>query len=108
MDLDAEQEKFAAYYKDQTDFPLAKQDRMAEREYGSPWWWRLLALMMADFHLSEREALNMPVMKAALLFSARAEAEGKLKLWTKADDDFEAFCNAMDQGDVQFPEPRNN
>src|ERR1051325_382117 len=52
MDLNAEQEKFAVYFREETDFPLAKQDQHAAREYGSPWWWRLLAIMMADFHLS--------------------------------------------------------
>ncbi len=104
MDLAIEQEKFSAYFNDETDFPLAKQDKHSVREFGSPWWWRLLAIMMADFHLTEDQALDMPAAKAAILFSARAEAEGKLKLWTKEDDSFGAFCREMDaQPDVKFP-----
>ena len=111
MDFAAEHTKFDAYFAAETDFPLAKVlahgDRFAEREFCAPWWWRLLAIMMAHFHLSEAAALDMPVMKAALLYSAMAEAEGKLKLWTKADDGFDAFCRDMDGRDVQFPSANN-
>src|SRR3989442_14366542 len=47
MDFEAEHEKFLAYFKDETDFPLAKQDQHSVREFGAPWWWRLLAIMMS-------------------------------------------------------------
>jgi len=104
LDMAAEQEKFSAYFKAETEFPLSKQNSRSMREYGSPWWWRLLAIMMADFHLSKNDALDMAAAEAAMLWSARAELEGKLNLWTKADDDFDEFCKRMDADpDVQFP-----
>lgn len=104
LDFGTEQKKFAAYFAEQTDFPLAKQDRRATREFGSPWWWRLLAIMMAEFNLSEKQAMDMQAMRAALLFSAKGEADGKLKLWNQQDDSFDEFCRGMDaSGDVDFP-----
>lgn len=106
MDQDVEQAKFAAYFAEQTDFPVAKIDERNMREFGSSWWWRLLAIMMADFHLSEAAALDMPAAKAAMLYSARGEVEGKLKLWNKSDDAFDDFCQRMDSDpNVKFPPP---
>lgn len=109
LDIEAERVKFSAYFAEQTDFPLAKMDRFARREYGSPWWWRLLAIMMSEFNMPEASAMNMNARRAAMLFSAKAELDGKLKLWTNADDSFDAFCREMDaRGNIEFPPAGNN
>lgn len=109
MNLEDEHAKFTEYWREQTDFPIAKQDKFAERDFGSTWWWRLLAIMMSDFHLSEEQVLDMPATKAAMLFAAKKEAEGKLQLWTQADDDFDSFCRKMDESaqDTDFPTQLN-
>lgn len=107
MEFESELKKFQTYFNEQTDFPLAKQDQHARREYGSPWWWRLLAILMAEFHLSEEKAMDMSALRAALLFSAKGEADGKLKLWGNEDDSFDAFCQQMDARNVEFPPPKN-
>lgn len=108
MDFEIEQRKFSAYFEQETDFPVAKADRTTLKEYGAPWWWRLLAILMSDFHLSEADALDMPVTKAALLFSAKAEAEGKLNLWTREDSAFDDFCRSLESDPtVKFPPAAN-
>jgi len=105
MDFDAEREKFEAYMAAETDFPATKQNTFAPTEYGSPWWWRLLAIMMSDFHLSEDEAMDAPVQKLVLLYTAKGEAEGRIKVWNKTDQGFEDFAREMDaREDVEFPE----
>lgn len=105
--LETEQDKFAAYFKEESDFPIAKGGLFKEREFGAPWQWRLLAIMMSEFNLSEDDALDMPVIKAALLFSAKAEYDGKLQLWTERDSSFDEFCRKMDGEAVEFPPASN-
>ena len=105
MDFDLERAKFETYIASETDFPATKQSAFGQKEFGSPWWWRLLAIMMSTFHLPEDVALDMPVQKCALLYTAKGEADGRLKVWTKGDQDFEDFTKAMDaREDVEFPE----
>lgn len=108
LDFEIERNKFVAYFTEQTDFPLAKMRQHAQREYGSPWWWRLLAIMMSEFNLSEQEAMDMSVLRAALLFSAKAEFDGKLKLWGKEDDSFDAFCRDADSNSNLIFPPTSN
>jgi hypothetical protein len=107
MDFELEQRKFSDYYGEETEFPAVKGREHGAKEFGSPWWWRLLAILMSDFHLSEETALDMPVAKAAMLFTAKAESEGNLKLWTAADSAFDSFCRDMEIQVVEFP-PRSN
>lgn len=50
------------------------------RRLESPWPFRLAAFLMSTFHLSESQALNFPIARAALYYAAHGEMEGKIDL----------------------------
>lgn len=51
----------------------------------SPWPIRLLSKLMSDFHMSEKQALAMPMQWATALYCAHAEMAQEIELFTEQD-----------------------
>lgn len=62
-----------------------------------PLCWRLLALLMADFHMSKDEALKTPVALAVTLWSVDADRRGTSKLASERVLSFRAFAAEQDR-----------
>ena len=64
------------------------------RTLASPRQFRLGAQLMEHFHLSESEALNMPLVRAHMWYAARGDVEGTLHLY---GDKEEAMSRKLDE-----------
>lgn len=76
--------KFQAFWDECHTMPgLTATGRDSREEVGSPLHWRLLAMLMADFHMPRAEALNITVREAICLSAVQAERTGAARIsWT--------------------------
>lgn len=80
--MDAERDKLLDYVKSQSLSPKVKpppSDR-AVKNLNAPEHWRLLAMLMADFHLSISEAMGTSMNFARALWAAEGERRDKHEL----------------------------
>lgn len=76
-----EARKFAAYLREGMSAPRVNMPvNLSPRETSAPIGYWLLSVLMAEFHLSERAALAMPVTRALCLRAAHAEHTGQVQL----------------------------
>ena len=68
--------------------------KLVDRE--APWFWRLLVLLMTQFGMSKRDALNMPVVEANLLWITKGEMEDTLRIATDVEEDFWEWSQQQD------------
>lgn len=74
---------FRRYIKDGTAAPSTVISHGAGdsmRDLNSPVEWRLLVMLMVDFHLTEAEALKMTMLKANVLWATLGDRDGKVQL----------------------------
>lgn len=64
------------------------------RTLEAPWQFRLLMILMRDFHFTESAALNYPIAKAHILFAAHGDMEGTLDLFGPSD---QALLDKLDE-----------
>jgi hypothetical protein len=62
----------------------------------SPWYWRLLVLLMTQFHFARAQALDTEVAAANLLWITKGEMEDVLELEGKADLSLWEYAHAHD------------
>lgn len=67
--------------------PRKISDAGESREIAAPLVFHLLACCMGMLGRTEREAMDMPVIRARQLVAALAEAQGNAKLWTRRDEE---------------------
>jgi hypothetical protein len=89
---------FRSYIRDGTAAPrtvisMGGDDSM--RELNSPMEWRLLVMLMVDFHLTEREAMATTVIKANALWATLGDRDGKINLVSERT---EALLAAAENG----------
>lgn len=65
-------------------------------ELRAPMCWRLLAMLMADFGLSRKEALKTPVAFALTLWATEADRRGVSKLASERQIGFRAWVRQME------------
>lgn len=69
----------------------------ARGELKTPLPFRILVMLMADFHLTEEKAMDMPVKKAMCLWAAEGDRRGKISLKSDRVLDFEAWAAEQDR-----------
>lgn len=69
------------------------------RAAGTPNAWRMLAMLMTDFGLSEKEAMAMPVVRINCLWAAQEERAGKIEAVWNAHRS--AFLKAAEEAESQ-------
>lgn len=67
---------FAAYLEEQLIRPEPESPPGGPQEVRAPLAWRLYAMLMADFHLSPKEAMDFPVAQALCLWATEADRRG--------------------------------
>lgn len=80
---------FRRYIRDGTMAPRTVTscgDGESMRELNSPMEWRLLIMLMVDFHLTEREAMSTAIVKANALWATLGDRDGKINLVSEATD----------------------
>jgi hypothetical protein len=81
LDLLREIANFRAYLRAHEVTPEICAPVGAVRALRSPHSWRLLAMCMNDFNMSEAEALAMPILKVNCLWVTEADRRGTIELW---------------------------
>lgn len=81
--------------------------KLRGRELQSPPVYRLLVMLMRDFHFSEEAALDMPVAKANLLWSTKGDLEGTLELISERVSDLWEFAHQEDLKKLKSEEAKN-
>lgn len=73
--------RFHTYLSDQSIYPeVATPAPGTSRQLSAPEHWRLLAMLMADFHMSREQAIDTPLAFARALWAVEGERKGTLKL----------------------------
>ncbi|HWN95006.1 MAG TPA: hypothetical protein VNT99_08235 [Methylomirabilota bacterium] len=67
------------------------------RELPSPWPLRSLALLMHHFHLSENEALDMPLSQANALLCALFDTKGEIDLYSEGNSSMFKHRDELDR-----------
>ena len=85
MDLSQEAQTFRAYLQEERVAPKIRAEvNNDRRDFGSPFEWRLLSMLMSEFHLSYTQALAFPVAKSNCLWATLGETRDSFKLWNGA------------------------
>ena len=74
---------FRTYIADSTESPrtvIPMSDGQSMRELNSPVEWRLLVMLMVDFHLTEAAAKRTTMLKANVLWATLGDRDGKINL----------------------------
>jgi len=101
LDYDLEAEKFYNYLKEERATPRIRADVCNDqRDFGSPFEWRLLSMLMTEFGLSYSEALAFPVAKSNCLWATLGETRDSFQLWNERDRAFWAAAKQAD--DAKF------
>lgn len=66
-------------------------------ELKAPLPFRLLAMLMADFHLSEKDALGIPVKRALCLWVTEADRRGTISLLSERQRNFRAWVEEQER-----------
>lgn len=66
------------------------------RTLNAPAHWRLLVMLMADFHMTEREALNTTMLRANCLWATQGDRLGTLELVSERRRSLHDFARKMD------------
>lgn len=90
FNLALEAAKFQSYVAHFKTFPKAKpaNGNGQARELTTPEEWRLLAMLMADFGFTERDALNCPMNRAACYWVAEGDRRGTLETFGERRSEF--------------------
>lgn len=88
LNLDDEAERFAEYLDEALAMPeiranLSEAPAASRITRESPFFFRIMALLMRRFHLPIAAALDIPVTYAISLITADAEMSGTVRLWDK-------------------------
>lgn len=76
IDVIEEHQKFDVYLSAMLHCPNLQVENGKTDIPGMPWHWRLLAFLMGDMNMPERDALAMPIARANALWAADAERKG--------------------------------
>ena len=100
LNQDLERARFAAWFESERKPIPARQPMVGSgsgfRTLSAPMPYRLLALMMHLFHMTEAQAMDLPLTHAECLFAAIAEWNGNLELVPEQIDDLLEFAAAED------------
>lgn len=105
-----EARKFQAYLEHHQTLPaIRRAPGVTEvRTLGAPEHWSLLTMLMIDFHMSEAEALDTPLLKAHLLWATQAEREGSIEFaWNSRLEEFWEIARRMD-AEAQHSSPSSH
>lgn len=78
--FDDELAKLREYVSDQYKSPLVKEPTGAAKSLNAPEHWRLLAMLVADFHFTLDQALNTSMLFARALWAVQGERTDKVEL----------------------------
>jgi hypothetical protein len=93
-----ERVQFLEYFRDSIATPDTIDPKADEaRTMSAPFHWRLLAMLMCDFHMTEAEALSKPIAWATCMWAVEGERQGKVDLPSKEARDFRAAVDAMEK-----------
>jgi hypothetical protein len=88
---------FLKYLEESFAAPEISPPRQGKsRELNAPMLWRLLVMLMVDFHMSKEEALNMTVVEAQCLWATEGDRQGTLELVAGRLDKLREFAAAQD------------
>lgn len=96
--------RFQAYLSEGLRAPKFKNKLDAE-ELESPWFWRLMAFLLSEMHLSESDSMDCRVWRANALYAAYAEMKHDLKLISQRDQDLWEYAA---QEDAKLAQQKRN
>lgn len=76
---------FVNYIRAGSWMPEVNRPKSGGRALKSPWPFRLAAILMRELNLSESDALNMSMARAAVYYAAIGDLEGMMDLFGAAD-----------------------
>jgi hypothetical protein len=92
-------QKFISYLEDSRSVPkiLRSESDANKRDLNAPECWRLLTMLMADFHMSKSEAMDTTVAEAHCLWATEADRRGTIELRGERVDALWEFARREDE-----------
>jgi hypothetical protein len=104
LDLAHEAEEFCDWFCEQRSGPetVSKSKRDAD-DYAAPLHMNLLAVALGKLHLTEADALAMPVRRIRQLIVALGESEGTIDPWTWHHENLRRMVQKFDERAAKQP-----